>query len=109
MNPCNYLKHCCPLNNGQDFGMCWGGGNSIIKANFFCASSHCLPLRDLPKLPILFQTDLLLDKGCNSWTTNKNGESALDLACRFGHVHVCIFTNLIPDEIWYKENLILQA
>lgn len=73
---------------------CVGKDVTLIKTNFFCR----LSLLSLKYLYFL-QTELLLDKGCNSWTTNKNGESALDLACRFGHVHVCIFTNLIPDEI----------
>ena len=39
--------------------------------------------------------DVLLDRGCNSWSTNKSGESALDLACRFGHVHVRISSTVI--------------
>lgn len=39
--------------------------------------------------------DVLLDRGCNSWSTNKGGESALDLACRFGHVHVRILSTFI--------------
>ena len=39
--------------------------------------------------------DVLLDRGCNSWSTNKGGESALDLACRFGHVHVRIWSTVI--------------
>ena len=41
------------------------------------------------------QVDVLLDRGCNSWSTNKGGESALDLACRFGHVHVRILSTVI--------------
>lgn len=44
-------------------------------------------------LPV--QVDVLLDRGCNSWSTNKGGESALDLACRFGHVHVRILSTVI--------------
>ena len=39
--------------------------------------------------------DVLLGRGCNSWSTNKVGESALDLACRFGHVHVSILSTVI--------------
>ena len=51
--------------------------------------------------------DVLLDRGCNSWSTNKGGESALDLACRFGHVHVCILSTVIKLRV--TTNLYLSA
>ena len=31
---------------------------------------------------------MFLDRNCSALTINNNGEAALDLACRFGHVHV---------------------
>ena len=37
---------------------------------------------------------MLLDRNCSTMTVNNNGEAALDLACRFGHVHVGTTSNL---------------
>lgn len=54
-------------------------------------------------LPV--QVDVLLDRGCNSWSTNKGGESALDLACRFGHVHVCILSTVIELHVTTNSDL----
>jgi len=40
------------------------------------------------------QADVLLDRNCSSLTVNNKGETALDLACRYGHVHVCSMVTL---------------
>lgn len=41
------------------------------------------------------QADVLLDRNCSSLTVNNKGETALDLACRYGHVHVCSMVTFI--------------
>lgn len=48
------------------------------------------------------QADVLLDRNCSSLTVNNKGETALDLACRYGHVHVGSMVTfiLVCIEVW---------
>ena len=47
------------------------------------------PLLHVTTLFNALQADVLLYGGGSALTVNKNGEGSLDLACRFGHIHVC--------------------
>lgn len=45
----------------------------------------------------------LVDHDCDPTVVNNLGETALDLACRFGHLEVICFSNLISPKYCFME------